>query len=80
MSELTADLQSAYEEAGYDVSEVTQNRDLVRVVLAEDVGAEAARAVVHETLDEEPRFGVDVATESADGQAGVSTVVSFRDR
>ncbi|ELZ12135.1 hypothetical protein C479_04988 [Halovivax asiaticus JCM 14624] len=80
MSDLTADLQSAYEAAGYDVSDVTTNRDLVRIVLAEDAGAEAVRSIVTETLDEEPRFGVDVATEAVDGQDGVSTVVSFRDR
>ncbi|MFC3956866.1 hypothetical protein [Halovivax cerinus] len=80
MSDLTADLRSAYEAAGYDVSEVTTNRDLVRIVLAEDAGAEAVRSIVTKTLDEEPRFGVDVATESVDGQDGVSTVVSFRDR
>lgn len=78
MSEVTADLQSAYEDAGYDVSEATENRDRVRVVLAEDVGAEAAREVVRETLDEEPRFGVNVSTESIEGHDGVSTVVSFR--
>ncbi|WP_247731336.1 hypothetical protein [Halovivax limisalsi] len=78
MSQLTADLQSAYEAAGYDVSEVTQNRDRVRIVLAEDVGADAAREVVDETLDEAPRFGVNVSTESIEGHDGVSTVVSFR--
>ncbi len=78
MSELTADLEAAYADAGYDVSEVTQNRDLVRIVLAEEAEAESVREIATDVLDEDPRFGVDVSTESVDGHDGISTVVSFR--
>ncbi|WP_254862092.1 hypothetical protein [Halovivax gelatinilyticus] len=78
MSQLTDDLESAFDDAGYDVSEVTQNRDLVRIVLAEETEAEAVRSVAADVLSESPRFGIDVSTESVDGHDGMSTVVSFR--
>ena len=79
MTDLTDELADAYEEEGYDVSEVTTNRDQIRVVLVGEVGAESARSIVHSVLGEEPRFGVNVTTEALDSQDDVSTVVSFRD-
>ena len=78
MTDLTDELADAYEEAGHDVSEVTTNRDQIRIVLVGEVGAESAREVVRSVLGEEPRFGVNVTTEALDSQDDVSTVVSFR--
>ena len=78
MADLSDELTTAYEDEGYDVSEVTTNRDRVRVVLVGEVGAESARSIVHSVLGEEPRFGVNVTTEALDSQDDVSTVVSFR--
>ena len=78
MTDLTDELATAYEDEGYDVSEVTTNRDRVRIVLVGEVGAESARSIVHSTLGEEPRFGVNVTTEALGSQDDVSTVVSFR--
>lgn len=80
MTELRDELRGAYEDEGYDVSEVTVNRDVVRVVLAEDAGADEVRSIAIDVLGEAPAFGVNVTTESADGHEGTSTVVSFRDR
>ncbi|WP_290819530.1 hypothetical protein [Halovivax sp.] len=80
MSELRDELRAAYEDAGYDVGEVTENRDTVRVVLLEEAGAEDVRSIAADVLGEEPSFGVNVTTESVDGHDGTSTVVSFRNR
>ena len=80
MAEIADQLRAAYEDDGYEVREVTVNRDLVRVVLMEEVGAEAARSIAVDAAGEEPPLGVTVTTESVDGHDGVSTVVSFRNR
>lgn len=80
MSDERAALRTTFDDEGYDVREVTVNRDLVRVVLSETVEAGEALSVVTDALGDEPSLGVDVATESVDGHDGTSTVVSFRNR
>lgn len=80
MTELQDELRAAYEDGGYEVGDVTVNRDLVRVVLTGENGAEAVRSIAIETVGEEPPLGVNVTTESVDGHDDVSTVVSFRNR
>lgn len=81
MSTVTEQLREAFENSGYDVGEVSQNRDSVRVAVMEE-GAEAdqVRAIVTDTLDEESVLGLNVTTESVEGQDAVQTVVSFRHR
>lgn len=78
MTELRDELRDAYGKRGYDVGDVTDNRGLVRVVLAEDAGAEAVRSVVTEVVGEDAVRGLNVTTESVDAHDGVQTVVSFR--
>ena len=81
MNELTGELRSAFESHGYDVAEVSANRDRVRVaVLDEGASAEDLRSITHEVVDESDVLGLDVSTEAADSQEGVTTVVSFRYR
>ena len=80
MAELADQLRAAYEDEGYEVRDVTVNRDLVRVVLMAEAGADAVRSIAAEAAGEEPPLGVTVTTESVDGHDGVSTVVSFRNR
>lgn len=80
MTQLRDQLQAAYEERGYDVSDVTDNRGLVRVVLAEEAGADDVRSIVTDVVGQDSIRGLNVTTESVDGHDGVSTVVSFRDR
>ena len=81
MSDLTAQLRNAFESEGYDVGEVSTNRDRVRVALIEEgAEADALRAIVHDTVGEEGVLGLNVTTENVEGQDAVQTVVSFRDR
>ena len=81
MSDVHDRLREAFETEGYDVGEVSTNRDRVRVALLEE-GAEAdrLRAIVHDAVGEGNVFGLDVTTENAEGGDGVRTVVSFRNR
>jgi len=81
MQELKDSLRDAFEEQGYDVADVSANRDRVRIaVLDEEASAEELRAITHSVVDESDVLGLDVTTESADSQEGVTTVVSFRYR
>ncbi|WP_299263154.1 hypothetical protein [Halorientalis sp.] len=80
MSELQADLRQAFEGAGYDVDEVTTNREQVRVVLlAEGESANDLEAITYDVVDEDDVLTMNVTAEQVDGQ-GMSTVVSFRHR
>ncbi|MEF8825755.1 MAG: hypothetical protein V5A34_03795 [Halapricum sp.] len=81
MDEQLQSLQDAFEDNDYDVLEVSRNRSQVRVVLGEG-GAEAAdlRSVTYEGIDEADVLGVNVTTESVEGQDGMNTVVTVRMR
>ncbi|WP_335999670.1 hypothetical protein [Halorientalis halophila] len=80
MSELQADLRSAFEDAGYDVDDVSVNRDRVEVVLlTEGESASDLEAIAYDVVDEDDVLTMNVTTEQVDGQ-GLSTVLSFRQR
>lgn len=75
------DLRTAFEEAGYDVADVTRNRRQVRVeILDDEASGEALREITYDVVDEDDVLGLNVSTETAEGQDGVTTVVSFRYR
>lgn len=80
MSELEAELRTAFENEGYAVSEVSVNRDRVRVAVLDTASPDDLQAVTYDVVDEHDVLGLDVRSESADGQDGVTTVVSFRYR
>lgn len=81
MEDLLESLRTAFEEHGYDVADVSRNRDSVRVVvLAEGAKAAEMRSITYDVVDEDEVFGLDVTTESVDGQEGLNTVVTFRYR
>jgi hypothetical protein len=81
MSELHDDLRSAFETEGFDVDDVTQNRSRIEVaLLTDDAEADRLRSIVRDTVGEDQTLGLDVSTDSPEGQDGVSTVVSFRHR
>mgnify|MGYP006279953385 CR=1 FL=1 len=81
MSDVEDDLRAAFASEGYEVGEVSSNRDRVRIVLLTESGeADRLRAVVHETVGEDGVLGLNVTTESVEGQDAVQTVVSFRNR
>jgi len=81
MSELHDELRAAFEEAGFEVDDVQQNRSRVRVtVLTDDADAETLRSVVRETVGEDGVLGLDVTTDAPEDQDDVVTVVSFRHR
>ncbi|WP_340101340.1 hypothetical protein [Salinibaculum salinum] len=81
MSDVTEKLRATFEDNDYEVGEVSTNRDRVRVALLVE-GAEAAqlREIVHETVGESNVLGLNVTTETVEGQDAVRTVVSFRNR
>lgn len=81
MDEQLQSLQDAFEDNDYDVLEITRNRTQIRVVLR-DEAAEAAdvRSVTDEAIDEADLLGVNVTTESVEGQEGMNTVVTCRMR
>jgi hypothetical protein len=81
MSELHDELRSAFEADGFEVDTVEQNRSRVRVsLLTDDADTETLRTIARETVGEEHLLGLDVTTDSPEGQDGVLTVVSFRHR
>ena len=80
MSELQAELRAAFEDEGYDVDDVTVNRDQVRIaLLTEGESANDLEAIAYGVVDEGDVLTMNVTTEQVDGQ-GLSTVVSFRHR
>lgn len=81
MQDLDAELEAAFESAGYDVAEISRNRKQVRVELLDDeASAEDLRGITYGVVDEADVLGLDVSTESAENRDGVTTVVSFRYR
>lgn len=81
MEALKTSLRDAFEAQGYDIAELSVNRDRVRVaVLDPEASAEDLRSTTLAAVDEDDILGFDVTTETADGQDGVTTVVSFRYR
>lgn len=80
MDDITTALREALEEAGYEVSETSVNRDRVRVsVLDPEASGGELRDITHDVVGEENVLGLDVTTESTENQTP-STVVSFRYR
>ncbi|MEF8784895.1 MAG: hypothetical protein V5A45_03100 [Haloarculaceae archaeon] len=81
MSDVMEKLRTTFEDNGYEVGEVTTNRDRVRVaLLTEGAQADQLREIVHGTVGESNVLGLNVTTESVEGQDAVRTVVSFRNR
>ena len=81
MSAVGEELRDAFESAGYDGGEVSTNRDRVRVALqVEGAKAHRLRDVVTDTVGEDSVMGLNVTTESVEGQDAVQTVVTFRNR
>lgn len=81
MADLTAALRTAFEESGYELGELSRNRDRVRIAVRDpEASADALRGVTFEAVDEDDVLGFDVTTESVDGGDEVTTVVSFRYR
>lgn len=81
MDDLLGDLKNAFEESGYEIADVSRNRDKIRVVVPEaGAKAETLRSITYDVVPESEVLGLDVTTESVDGQEGVSTVVTFRHR
>jgi hypothetical protein len=74
-------LREAFEDSGYEVEDVSRNRNKIRVVLLEEgAPAEDLRSITQEVVDADEVFGLNVTTESVDGHDGMNTVVTFRSR
>lgn len=80
MTDIREELRAAFESAGHDVAEVSENRGQVRVVLREE-GAEAdrLRELATEAVDARV-LGLNVTTEAIGGRDDIGTVVSVRYR
>lgn len=75
------DLRAAFESAGYEVTEASDNRGHVRVgVLEENADPEELKAVVTDVVEADAMLGWSVEQESREGEAGVATVITFRTR
>lgn len=80
MPDVETAVRDAFEEHGYEVADVSRNRDRHRVELV-DERADAAdlRSIVEDAAGDGV-VGIDVSTESLEGADGVRTVVAFRYR
>lgn len=80
MEEIKTTLREAFESEGYEVDDVTTNRDKIQVSIRDpEASGERLRELTDETLAEDDVFGFNVTTEStASGE--INTVVSFRYR
>lgn len=73
-------LREAFEDAGYDVDEATNNRDQIRLSIRDqEASGEALRELLYESLGEDDVLGLNVTTESSANDE-INTVVSFRYR
>lgn len=78
---VTDELRTAFETAGHRVSETTQNRNRVRIVVADDeASASTLRPTVTARLNEKAVLGLDVTTHTRGDGATIGPVVSFRYR
>ncbi|MFP4218655.1 MAG: hypothetical protein ACLFR6_07450 [Salinarchaeum sp.] len=74
-------LIAAFDDAGFEVADLSHNRNLIRITLTDETAqADDLRAVVEEALGEDAAMGLNVATEAIDGGDTMGTVVSFRVR
>jgi uncharacterized protein YbjQ (UPF0145 family) len=81
MTDTVATIRDAFEHTDYDLGDVAVNRGQVRVpVLQKGADPDALRAVIEEALGADAVVGVNVSTETIDGEDGVGTVVSFQYR
>jgi len=81
MDDQLSTLEGAFEDGGYAVLEVTRNRNQIRTVLTEDrPDADQLREIAADVFEDDDLLGVNVTTESIDGQDGMSTVVTCRVR
>lgn len=81
MSDFTTAIRTAFEHTDYDVADVSQNRQSVRIAIRQEGPEPAAfRAIVEEAIGADGFFGFNVTTERIDGQDTVGTVVTFQKR
>lgn len=81
MDDQLSTLEVAFEDGGYAVLEVTRNRNQIRTVLKEDrPDADQLREIAAAVFEDDDLLGVNVTTESIDGQDGMNTVVTCRVR
>lgn len=80
MEQVKTTLQEAFESEGYEVDDVTANRDKLRVSIRDpEASGEQLRELTYDTLDEADVLGFNVTTEST-ASGDINTVVSFRYR
>jgi len=80
MEDLTTELRDAFESDGYEIAELSTNRDTVRIAVRDpEASGEALRELTHDVLSSDDVLGFNVTTESTASDE-INTVVSFRYR
>ena len=80
MQELKTTLREAFEQAGYDVEDVTTNRKRIEIAVRDaEASGEQLREITYDAIDEDDVLGFNVTTESTANDE-INTVVSFRYR
>lgn len=81
MTDVLAELRTAFESAGYDVDRVSENRGTISVGIREEsADASDLRTITNEVCGESAVLGFDVTHETTEADDAVGTVVSFRYR
>jgi hypothetical protein len=80
MEDIKTTLREAFESEGYDIDDVTANRDKLRVSIRDpEASGEALRELTYDSLEEDDVLGFNVTTESTANDE-INTIVSFRYR
>lgn len=80
MEDLTSTLREAFETEGYEIAELSRNRDTVRIGVRDaEASGEELREVTTGVLSEDDFLGFNVTSESTANDE-INTVVSFRYR
>ena len=80
MEDLKTELRDAFESDGYEIAELSTNRDKVRIAVRDsEASGESLRELTHDVLSSEDVLGFNVTTESTANDE-INTVVSFRYR
>jgi len=80
MEDLTSELGDAFESDGYEIAELSTNRDTVRIAVRDsEASGETLRELTHSVLSSDDVLGFNVTTESTANDE-INTVVSFQYR
>ncbi|MDZ7729971.1 MAG: hypothetical protein U5K37_01625 [Natrialbaceae archaeon] len=81
MSAIHEQLETAFTDEGYTVHEASNNRGRIRIAIDEDdIEPDRVTEIATTVVDRDDTVGWKVDAERLEGQDGISTVLTFRDR